>query len=170
MAKHGFLDVLEAALDKHFTYDYELNWDKKNHAVDLAFILEAQNVAGIETVDDEGNASSEDIFLEEYVLFYNQDKSRFDEEDYLVALPFDAKKGFSAEFLTYFAGFLKDTADQGLDDLMDFWWTQKPKILRFLGTERLLKRQSRLVGGRILPISEVLSWFMKCYWLQNLLK
>jgi len=64
--------------------------------------------------------SAEDIFLEEYVLFYNQDKSRFDEEDYLVALPFDAKKGFSAEFLTYFAVFLKDTADQGLDDLMDF--------------------------------------------------
>ena len=67
MAKHGFLDVLEAALDKHFTYDYELNWDKKNHAVELAFILEAQNTAGIETVDDEGNASAEDIFLEEYV-------------------------------------------------------------------------------------------------------
>ena len=37
-----------------------------------------------------------------------------------MALPFDAKKGFSAEFLTYFAVFLKDTADQGLDDLMDF--------------------------------------------------
>ena len=120
MAKHGFLDVLEVALDKHFTYDYELNWDKKNHAVELAFILEAQNAAGIETVDDEGNASAEDIFLEEYVLFYNQGKSRFDEEDYLVALPFDAKKGFSAEFLAYFAVFLKDTADQGLDDLMDF--------------------------------------------------
>ncbi|WP_153055204.1 DUF3013 family protein, partial [Streptococcus suis] len=77
MAKHGFLDVLEVALDKHFTYDYELNWDKKNHAVELAFILEAQNASGIETVDDEGNASSEDIFLEEYVLFYNQDKSHF---------------------------------------------------------------------------------------------
>lgn len=60
--------MLEAALDKHFTYDYELNWDKKNHAVELAFILEVQNVAGIETVDDEGNASEEDIFLEEYVL------------------------------------------------------------------------------------------------------
>ena len=120
MANQGFLDVLEVALDKHFTYDYELNWDKKNHAVELAFILEAQNAAGIETVDDEGNASSEDIFLEEYVLFYNQGKSRFDEEDYLVALSFDAKKGFSAEFLAYFAGFLKDTADQGLDDLMDF--------------------------------------------------
>ena len=120
MAKHGFLDVLEVALDKHFTYDYELNWDKKNHAVELAFILEAQNAAGIETVDDEGNASAEDIFLEEYVLFYDQDKSRFDEVDYLVALPFDAKKGFSAEFLAYFAVFLKDTADQGLDDLMDF--------------------------------------------------
>ena len=64
----AFLDVLEVALDKHFTYDYELNWDKKNHAVELAFILEAQNAAGIETVDDEGNASAEDIFPEEYVL------------------------------------------------------------------------------------------------------
>ncbi|MFX3854126.1 DUF3013 family protein, partial [Streptococcus suis] len=49
-----------------------------------------------------------------------QYNSRLDVEDSLVALPFDAKKGFSAEFLTYFAGFLQDTADQGLDDLMDF--------------------------------------------------
>lgn len=120
MAKYGFLDVLEVALDQHFTYDYELNWDKKNHAVELAFILEAQNATGVETIDDDGNASAEDIFLEEYVLFYTAGKSRFDADDYMVAVPFEAKKGFSAEFLNYFAAFLKDTADQGLDDLMDF--------------------------------------------------
>ncbi|WP_449456727.1 DUF3013 family protein [Streptococcus suis] len=152
MAKHGFLDVLEAALDKHFTYDYELNWDKKNHAVELAFILEAQNAAGIEMVDDEGNASAEDIFLEEYVLFYNQDKSRFDEEDYLVALPFDAKKGFSAEFLTYFAVFLKDTADQGLDDLMDF--LADPEAQEFAiawDGEAFEKGRADLVEGEFYP-------------------
>ncbi|HEL2387331.1 DUF3013 family protein [Streptococcus suis] len=152
MAKHGFLDVLEVALDKHFTYDYELNWDKKNHAVELAFILEAQNASGIETVDDEGNASSEDIFLEEYVLFYNQDKSHFDEEDYLVALPFDAKKGFSAEFLTYFAGFLKDTADQGLDDLMDF--LVDPEAQEFAiawDSEAFEKGRADLVEGEFYP-------------------
>ena len=120
MANQGFLDVLEAALDKHFTYDYELNWDKKNHAVELAFILEAQNAAGIETVDDEGNASAEDIFLEEFILFYNPEKSTFDAEDYLVALPFDPKKGLSREFLTYFSDFLQAVADQGMDDLLDF--------------------------------------------------
>lgn len=120
MSKYGFLDVLEAALDKHFTYDYELNWDKKNHAVELSFILEVQNAAGIETIDADGTASAEDIFLEEYVIFYNQEKSRVKADDYLVAVPFDAKKGFSAAFLHYFAEFLNMTADKGLDDLMDF--------------------------------------------------
>lgn len=29
MSKYGFLDVLDKALAKDFTYDYEINWDKK---------------------------------------------------------------------------------------------------------------------------------------------
>ena len=61
-----------------------------------------------------------DIVFEDYVLFYNQAKSRVGEEDYLVTLPFDAKKGFSREFLAYFAQTLNDVATKGLDDLMDF--------------------------------------------------
>ena len=120
MAKHGFLDVLEAALDNHFTYDYELNWDKKNHADGLAFILDALNAVGMYAVVGDGSGAAEDIFLEEFVLFYNPEKSTFDAEDYLVALPFDPKKGLSREFLTYFSEFLQAVADQGMDDLLDF--------------------------------------------------
>ncbi len=33
----------------------------------------------------EGNASAEDIYFEEAVLFYNPVKSRFEAEDYLAA-------------------------------------------------------------------------------------
>lgn len=152
MAKYGFLEKLEEALDQHFPYDYELNWDKKNHAVELAFIIEAQNSSGIETIDEDGTATSEDICLEEYVLFYNQDKSRFDAADYLVALPFDAKKGLSVEFLTYFAGFLKETADQGLDDLMDF--LANPEAQEFAiawDSDGFEKGRADLVEGEFYP-------------------
>mgnify|MGYP000845753744 CR=1 FL=1 len=120
MAKYGFLDILDEEMEKNFPFDYEINWDKKNHAVEVAFLLEVQNPGGIETVDAEGNASAEDIYFEEAVLFYNPAKSHFEAEDYLAALPYEPKKGLSREFLAYFVDFLSQTAESGLDALMDF--------------------------------------------------
>lgn len=120
MAKYGFLDILDEEMEKNFPFDYEINWDKKNHAVEVAFLLEVQNLGGIETVDAEGNASAEDIYFEEAVLFYNPVKSCFEAEDYLAALPYEPKKGLSREFLAYFVDFLTQTAESGLDALMDF--------------------------------------------------
>ena len=120
MSKYGFLSVIEEEIDKHFAYDYAMDWDKKNHAVELTFVLEAQNASGVETIDDQGEVSSEDIVFEDYVLFYNPAKSTFDADDYLVTIPYDPKKGLSREFLAYFAQTLNEIATQGLDDLMDF--------------------------------------------------
>ncbi|MBF0787563.1 MULTISPECIES: DUF3013 family protein [unclassified Streptococcus] len=120
MSKYGFLDVLDQKMEQGFPYDFEMEWDKKNHSVEVAFLLEVENKAGIETVDDEGNTTTEDIFFEEVVLFYNPLKSRVKEEDYLVAIPYEPKKGLSSEFIAYFVAFLAETAEKGLDDLMDF--------------------------------------------------
>ncbi|MER0122996.1 DUF3013 family protein [Streptococcus sp. ZJ93] len=120
MSKYGFLDVLDQKMEKDFPYDFEINWDKKNHAVEVSFLLEVENKAGIETVDDEGNRTTEDIFFEEAVLFYNPLKSTVKEEDYLATIPYEQKKGLSSEFLAYFVAFLAETAEKGLDDLMDF--------------------------------------------------
>ncbi|EJN94642.1 DUF3013 family protein [Streptococcus ratti] len=120
MAKYGFLSVLEEELDKHLDFDFAMDWQKKNHAVEVTFILEAQNQAGVETVDDCGETSNEDIFFEDYVLFYNPAKSSFDKDDYLVAIPYEPKKGLSREFLVYFAEKLNDVATEGLSALMDF--------------------------------------------------
>ena len=39
------LSVLEEELDKHLDYDFAMDWDKKNHAVEVTFILEAQNLS-----------------------------------------------------------------------------------------------------------------------------
>ena len=75
MAKFGFLSVLEEELDKHLDYDFAMDWDKKNHAVEVTFILEAQNSSNVETIDDKGEVSDEDVIFEDYVLFYNPAKS-----------------------------------------------------------------------------------------------
>ena len=72
MSKYGFLDVLEEEMDKVFPFDFEINWDKKNHAVEVAFLLEAQNTGGVALVDEAGEESDEDIFFEEAVLIQGQ--------------------------------------------------------------------------------------------------
>lgn len=120
MSKFGFLSVLEEELEKHLEYDFAMDWDKKNHAVEVIFILEAQNGVGVETVDEEGEVSAEDIVFEDAVLFYNPAKSNFDAGDYLATIPYEPKKGLSREFLAYFADFLNEAATEGLSDLMDF--------------------------------------------------
>lgn len=92
MSKYGFLDILEEEMDKVFPFDFEINWDKKNHAVEVAFLLEAQNTGGVALVDEAGEESDEDIFFEEAVIFYNPAKSHVEEDAYLTAIPYEPKK------------------------------------------------------------------------------
>lgn len=129
MSRYGFLSVLEEEMEKHFPYDFAINWDKKNYAVEVSFVLEAQNRLGVEVLDADDQLVADDVALEEFVLFYNPDKSQFNAEDYLVSIPYDPKKGFSRSFLSYFATQLADVADKGLSDLMDF--LENPKAQAF---------------------------------------
>lgn len=152
MSKYGFLSVIEEEMDKHFAYDYAMDWDKKNHAVELTFVLEAQNASGVETIDDQGEVSSEDIVFEDYVLFYNPAKSTFDADDYLVTIPYDPKKGLSREFLAYFAQTLNEIATQGLDDLMDFLSDETAIDFGLdWDTEAFEKGRAALVEGEFYP-------------------
>jgi hypothetical protein len=121
MAKYGFLEVLDQALAQGFTYDYEINWDKKNHAVEVFYLLDVENPGvAVTDTDNDDEASSENISFEEAVVFYNPDKSNIAEADYLAQFPYEPKKGLSQEFITYFVACLQETADQELDDLIDF--------------------------------------------------
>lgn len=69
MATYGFLDVLQEELDKNFPFDYEISWDKRNHVVEVSFLLEAQNAAGVEMLDEDGEVSSDDILLKKRYFF-----------------------------------------------------------------------------------------------------
>ncbi|MGV3323168.1 DUF3013 family protein [Streptococcus hyovaginalis] len=129
MAKFGFLSVLEEELEKHLDVDFAIDWDKKNHAVEVVVVIEAHNESEVEVIDDAAEVSKEDIVFEDFVLFYNPAKTKFDPEDYLVAIPYEPKKGLSREFLAYFAKILNEVTTEGLSDLMDF--LQDDNILEF---------------------------------------
>lgn len=120
MAKFGFLSVLEEELEKQLDVDFAIDWDKRNHAVEVVVVLEAQNQSEVAVIDDMAEVSQDDIVFEDFVLFYNPAKTKFDSDDYLVTIPYEPKKGLSREFLAYFAETLNEVATEGLSDLMDF--------------------------------------------------
>ncbi|MHB9781754.1 DUF3013 family protein [Streptococcus sp. 10F2] len=120
MAKYGFIEVLEQEMDKIFPFDYEIQWDKKNHAVQLSFLLEIANQEQVALLDEEDQVFAEELLLEEAILFVNPAKSRYEEGDYLTVIPYEPKVGFSREFLAYFVQFLSDLAQDGLDAIFDF--------------------------------------------------
>ena len=120
MAKFGFLSVLEEELEKQLDVDFAIDWDKRNHAVEVVVVLEAQNQSEVAVIDDMAEVSQDDIVFEDVILFYNPAKTKFDPEDYLVTIPYEPKKGLSREFLAYFAETLNEVTTEGLSDLMDF--------------------------------------------------
>ncbi len=99
MAKFGFLSVLEEELDKHLDYDFAMDWDKKESCCGSNVHPRSANSSNVETIDDKGEVSDEDVFLKTTYSFIIQQNHVFDEEDYLVTIPYEPKKGLSREFL-----------------------------------------------------------------------
>lgn len=152
MSKYGFLDTLDQTLAQNFTYDYEINWDKKNHAVELFYLLDVENPGvAVTDSDNDDEASSDNISFEEAVVFYHPEKSRINSEDYLVCLPYAPKKGLSQEFITYFVHFLQETADTELDDLMDFLNSDAAEFAGRFDFEAFEKGQAELTETNFLP-------------------
>ncbi|MGO3731859.1 MAG: DUF3013 family protein [Vagococcus sp.] len=122
MKKETMLTELERQLEKQLIdIDFAIDWNTKQHSVEVIIVLFAENKEG-DTIEDEGGVVTEEnvIEFEDAVLFYSQDKEMFDEEDYLAMLPFDRKKGISKAYIQAFAGYLNEVATEGQDDLLDF--------------------------------------------------
>lgn len=138
MAKYGFLDILDEELSKNFSYDFEINWDKRNFAVEVSFLLEAANPEGVVLSDADGVESEENVLYEDAVIFYNPNKSKFSEEDYLAGVAY-SDKGLSREYITYFVEFLQETADEGLDALIDFLNSDEEEFMLEFDKEKFEK-------------------------------
>ena len=98
MAKYGFLRYWTRKWEELSFWLWDKLGQEESRGGSSLFPWGAKNPGGIETVDAEGNASAEDIYFEEAVLFYNPVKSRFETEDYLAALPYEPRRGSHGSF------------------------------------------------------------------------
>lgn len=121
MAKMTMTTYLDNYLNKKIPdYEIALDWDTKNHTIEIIFRLYAENKEQIEINDVDGVASDEIIEFEDGILLYDPKKSQFDAEDFLVTIPYEGKKGLPENQLRGIVDYLKDVLDDGQSDLLDF--------------------------------------------------
>lgn len=124
MKKETMLDYLDKQLSEKISeFDTAIDWDTRNHTVEVIVRLFAENKDG-EAIDDaQGVMSEEEIIeFEDGVIFYNEQKSKQkpDLEDYLAVIPFDGKKGLKKSVIDGTLNYLNDVLINGQDELLEF--------------------------------------------------
>lgn len=122
MKKENMLTYLESRLQATLTeYDFAIDWETKNHTVEVIVRIYAGNQENQSIEDSEGVLSEEEVIeFEDGVLFYNPAKADFDPEDYLTTFPYEGKKGLKKSFIHAFAIYLAEVLTEGESDLLDF--------------------------------------------------
>lgn len=130
MAKETMLTFLDEQLNKKLTdYDVAIDWDAKNHTIELVFLLFAENKEQWMIDDAQGTDSSEEVIeFEDGILLYVPGKSKIDEEDYLAVLPYEGKKGMMKKELLGLVDYIKDILDDGQGALLDFLEDEKSEV------------------------------------------
>ncbi|OJG55422.1 hypothetical protein RV06_GL001865 [Enterococcus haemoperoxidus] len=116
------LTYLDQQITKKITeYDVALDWNSKNHTIEVVFRLFAENTEHEQIDDAQGTVSEEEIIeFEDGILFYNPDKSSLAEEEFLAIIPYEGKKGIKQSVLDGFVDYLNDVLTEGQSDLLDF--------------------------------------------------
>ncbi len=122
MAKETMLTFLDEQLEQKLTdYEVALDWDSKNHTIELVIRLFAENRSKLVLDDAQGVKSQEDVIeFEDGILLYDPKKSQFEADDYLTVIPFAGKKGLPKGQLMALVFYLQEILDDGQSDLLDF--------------------------------------------------
>lgn len=130
MAKETMLTYLDQALTKNLPdYDVALDFDSRNHTIEIVVRIFAENKENLAIDDAAGVESTEEIIeFEDGILLFDPAKSKFDEEDYLVALPYEGKKGIKKAILDGLVAYLKDVLDEGQSNLLDFLTDEEAEV------------------------------------------
>ncbi|MCA5013211.1 MULTISPECIES: DUF3013 family protein [unclassified Enterococcus] len=130
MKKPTILTYLDQQLTKKITeYDVALDWNTKNHSIEVVFRLFAENSAHEQIDDASGTLSEEEIIeFEDGILLFNPEKSVVDEEDYLAVIPYEGKKGIKQSILDGLVDYLNEVLNEGQSDLLDFLTDEEQEI------------------------------------------
>lgn len=141
MKKATMLTYLDERITKEITeYDVALDWNAKNHSIEVVFRLFAENTDGEQIDDVDGTISEEEIIeFEDGILFYNPEKSTIDEEDYLAVIPYEGKKGIKKAVLDGFVAYLNEVLTEGQSDLLDFLTDEEQEFFELKWSDEAFK-------------------------------
>ncbi|MBF8808555.1 MAG: DUF3013 family protein [Enterococcus lacertideformus] len=122
MKKTNLLDYLDKTIEETIAdYDVALDWDTKNHTIEIIVRLFAENKGHLAIDDAQGIVSEEEIIeFEDGILLFNPQKSVFDETDYLAVIPYEGKKGLTKSVVDALIEYFNEVLTQGQSDLLDF--------------------------------------------------
>lgn len=122
MAKKTMVSYLAEELESQLAdYEVGLDWDRKNHSVEIIFRLFAENPAKLQLDDADGVTSEEEVIeFEDGILLVDPKKSKYDPKDYLAVYPYEGKKGLRQGELDALVSYLQEVLDEGMSDLLDF--------------------------------------------------
>ncbi|WP_311407001.1 DUF3013 family protein [Liquorilactobacillus uvarum] len=122
--KKNLLSFIGKNLEKlDFDGNLEVSWQKEQHTFTLDLTFYAENKAQEVILDMKEVESDEPIitFVDSILLY---DRTKFDpkkvQNDYLVCLPFEGKKGWTLAQGKAFFTYLQIVLDNGESDLLDF--------------------------------------------------
>lgn len=122
-------------------YDLAIDWNKKEHSVEVIIRLFAENRENEQIGDIEGTLSEEEyIEFEDGILFYNPAKIQPNSEDYLALIPYEGKKGIKKSVLDGFITYLKDVLDEGQSNLLDFLSDEAAEIFELNWSQELFEK------------------------------
>ncbi|MHC5269595.1 DUF3013 family protein [Enterococcus sp. LJL98] len=138
MAKETMLSFLDTQLTKKMAdYEVALDWDAKNHTIEIVFLLFAENKEQWLIDDASGVGSEEEVIeFEDGILLYHPTKSKVNEEDYLAVLPYEGKKGMKQQELAGLVDYLKEILDEGQSDLLDFLTQEESEVFELTFDEK----------------------------------
>ncbi|ALS37451.1 hypothetical protein ABID30_001420 [Enterococcus rotai] len=142
MKKPTMLTYLDQLITKDITeYDVALDWNTRNHSIEVVFRLFAENTAHEQIDDATGTVSEEEIIeFEDGVLFYNPAKTSVDENDYLAVIPYEGKKGIKQYVLDGFVTYLNEVLTEGQSDLLDFLTEEDQEVFELKWSDEAFER------------------------------
>lgn len=116
------IDYLKESLEKNEPFfDWELNWNRRQHVIELFVTIYAEMETEAVIQDTEGTINREEgIQFEDVICFYDPEKSKIMTDDYLHAFPFSIKKGLEKGYLDAVLKVLRIVVGEGQTNLEEF--------------------------------------------------
>ncbi|WP_164920231.1 DUF3013 family protein [Ligilactobacillus salivarius] len=137
---NSFLKETVKTLD--FDGDIFVNWNKKDRQFEMELTFYAENKEATLLTDTLGVESTEPVvtFIDEILIYDKNREKNFDEDDYLVCLPYDGKNGWYLAEAKAFVSYLQIVLDNGESDLLDFLTDDEKEIFELVWSEDEYKK------------------------------